>query len=185
MNKRSVAVLLIGLVLLLLAGCQAASEEGAATDATTEPTAAAASPTVAGETFENAVIRRDFPDPGIIRVGDTYYAYSTNAASRNVPLATSTDLVNWDYQADAMPSLPSWAQLGGSYVWAPEVIEIDGRYLRQLALDGLAAGMRGELPASGPRGGKIWSPRFFARYVAWHTLDHAWEIEDRAIWNAG
>lgn len=129
MNKRSVAVLLIGLVLLLLAGCQAAPEEGAATDATTEPTAAAASPTIAGETFENAVIRRDFPDPGIIRVGDTYYAYSTNAASRNVPLATSTDLVNWDYQADAMPSLPSWAQLGGSYVWAPEVIEIDGRYL--------------------------------------------------------
>ena len=40
-------------------------------------------------------------------------------------------------------------------------------------------------PKSGPRGGKIWSPRFFVRYVAWHTLDHAWEIEDRAIWNAG
>ena len=51
--------------------------------------------------------------------------------------------------------------------------------------DALAAGMRGELPAQGPRGGKIWSPRFFVRYVAWHTLDHAWEIEDRAIWNAG
>ena len=123
-------VLLIGLVFLLLIGCQTASEDSAATDATTEPTAApAASPTVEGETFENAVIRRDFPDPGIIRVGDTYYAYSTNATSRNVPLATSTDLVNWDYRADAMPALPSWAQLGGSYVWAPEVIEIDGRYL--------------------------------------------------------
>jgi hypothetical protein len=57
--------------------------------------------------------------------------------------------------------------------------------IRQTARDALAAGMRGELPASGPRGGKIWSPRFFVRYVAWHTLDHAWEIEDRAIWNAG
>jgi len=57
--------------------------------------------------------------------------------------------------------------------------------IRQLTLDGLAAGMRGELPASGLRGGKIWPPRFFVRYVAWHTLDHAWEIEDRAIWNAG
>lgn len=57
--------------------------------------------------------------------------------------------------------------------------------VRRMMLDGLAAGMRGELPASGPRGGKIWSPRFFARYVAWHVLDHAWEIEDRAIWNAG
>ena len=137
MNKRDIG-LLLGLILLLLSGCQAASEGGGETDATTEPTAAtnattdsvaeAALPTAEGEHFENAVIRRDFPDPGIIRVGDTYYAYSTNAASRNVPLATSTDLVNWDYQADAMPSLPSWAQLGGSYVWAPEVIEIDGRY---------------------------------------------------------
>lgn len=137
MNKRDIG-LLLGLILLLLSGCQAASEGGGETDATTEPTAAtnattdsvaeAALPTAEGEHFENAVIRRDFPDPGIIRVGDTYYAYSTNAASRNVPLATSTDLVNWDYQADAMPALPSWAQLGGSYVWAPEVIEIDGRY---------------------------------------------------------
>ena len=57
--------------------------------------------------------------------------------------------------------------------------------IRQIAHEALAAGMRGELPAQGPRGGKIWSPRFFVRYVAWHILDHAWEIEDRAIWNAG
>ena len=57
--------------------------------------------------------------------------------------------------------------------------------IRQEMLDALAAGMRGELPAQGPRGGQIWPPRFFVRYVAWHVLDHAWEIEDRAIWNAG
>lgn len=25
-----------------------------------------------------------------------------------------------------------------------------------------------------------WSPRYFVRRVAWHALDHAWEIEDRA-----
>lgn len=57
--------------------------------------------------------------------------------------------------------------------------------IRRAMLDALAGGSRGELPAQGPRGGKIWQPRFFVRYVAWHTLDHAWEIEDRAIWNAG
>ena len=57
--------------------------------------------------------------------------------------------------------------------------------VRQTMRDALAAAHRGELPESGPRGGKIWLPRFFVRYVAWHTLDHAWEIEDRAIWNAG
>jgi hypothetical protein len=31
----------------------------------------------------------------------------------------------------------------------------------------------------GPRGGKRWTPRYTVRRVAWHVLDHAWEIEDR------
>ncbi len=43
----------------------------------------------------------------------------------------------------------------------------------------LAAGAHGEIPAKGPRGGKIWTPRYFVRRVAWHTVDHQWEIEDR------
>ncbi len=49
---------------------------------------------------------------------------------------------------------------------------------RQVRL-ALAAGLRGELPASGPRGGSVWAPRYFVRRTAWHVLDHAWEIEDR------
>jgi hypothetical protein len=52
--------------------------------------------------------------------------------------------------------------------------------LRDAVLDGLAASARGEIPARGPRGGTRWKPRFFARRLAWHALDHAWEIEDRA-----
>jgi hypothetical protein len=51
---------------------------------------------------------------------------------------------------------------------------------RRAALSALAAAARGELPERGPRGGTIWSPRYFVRRVAWHVLDHAWEIEDRA-----
>ncbi len=39
--------------------------------------------------------------------------------------------------------------------------------------------IRNGLPQSGPRGGRIWTLRFFVRRVAWHVLDHAWEIEDR------
>ncbi|WP_374686594.1 hypothetical protein [Promineifilum sp.] len=53
--------------------------------------------------------------------------------------------------------------------------------VRRAMFDALAAAVRGELPERGPRGGRIWPPRFFVRYVAWHTLDHVWEIEDRAI----
>ena len=52
---------------------------------------------------------------------------------------------------------------------------------RQAILKALAASARGELPARGPRGGVIWVPRYFVRRVAWHVLDHAWEIEDRVM----
>ena len=45
----------------------------------------------------------------------------------------------------------------------------------------LGARARGELPEVGPRGGKRWPARFAVRRSAWHALDHAWEIEDRAV----
>ncbi len=50
---------------------------------------------------------------------------------------------------------------------------------RQALLEGLEAAVQGQVPSAGPRGGKRWSPRYFVRRVAWHVLDHAWEIEDR------
>ena len=52
---------------------------------------------------------------------------------------------------------------------------------RQAILEALAAGARGELPEQGPRGGVRWPPRYFVRRVAWHVLDHAWEIEDMIL----
>lgn len=55
------------------------------------------------------------------------------------------------------------------------------RLTRQAIMDALAAAERGEIPERGPRGGVIWPARYFVRRVAWHVLDHAWEIEDRAI----
>ncbi|NIS80223.1 MAG: hypothetical protein GTO14_08445 [Anaerolineales bacterium] len=53
--------------------------------------------------------------------------------------------------------------------------------IRGEILDGFMAVAHGELPAIGPRGGKRWLPRFFVRRVAWHVIDHAWEIEDRIL----
>ena len=38
------------------------------------------------------------------------------------------------------------------------------------------------LPVAEPsRVKSLWTPRYFVRRAAWHVLDHAWEIEDRAI----
>lgn len=38
----------------------------------------------------------------------------------------------------------------------------------------------GELPDVGPRGGDRWPALFAMRRSAWHSLDHAWELEDRS-----
>ena len=87
------------------------------------------------------------------------------------------------------------------------VLGADASYLRQLAwkhkvnsdaspndelkrirpaiLEALAAAARGELPQQGPRGGKLWPPRYFIRRSVWHLLDHAWEIEDRIVEEIG
>ncbi len=52
---------------------------------------------------------------------------------------------------------------------------------RQAILEGLSMAASGGLPERGPRGGVRWTPRRFVRRVAWHVLDHAWEVEDRSL----
>ncbi len=54
------------------------------------------------------------------------------------------------------------------------------RRTRQAIMDALLAAAENGLPERGPRGGVIWPPRYFVRRVAWHALDHVWEIGDRA-----
>ena len=51
---------------------------------------------------------------------------------------------------------------------------------RAAVLAGLDRAAAGDVPERGPRGGTMWTPRRFLRRTAWHVLDHAWEIEDRA-----
>ena len=52
--------------------------------------------------------------------------------------------------------------------------------LRRAFADTLTAVCTGE-PIANPRSTrKPWSPRYAVRRAAWHVLDHAWEIEDRA-----
>ena len=53
--------------------------------------------------------------------------------------------------------------------------------VRKSILEALTASAHGEIAERGPRGGIRWKPRYFVRRVAWHVLDHAWEIEDRIV----
>ena len=52
--------------------------------------------------------------------------------------------------------------------------------MRPFILGALSAVACGEPVRTGPRGGIRWTPRYFVRRSAWHVLDDAWEIEDRA-----
>ncbi|MGH2357508.1 MAG: hypothetical protein ACRDGJ_05785 [Candidatus Limnocylindria bacterium] len=53
--------------------------------------------------------------------------------------------------------------------------------IREWALDALARRARDEPLAEPNRVKRPWLPRYFVRRSAWHALDHAWEIEDRAV----
>jgi hypothetical protein len=70
-------------------------------------------------------------------------------------------------------------RIGGRYR-APRGSDIvdDRDGVRTLVLETMTARARGEpMP---PSRGSTWSLRYFVRRAAWHVLDHAWEIEDRA-----
>jgi hypothetical protein len=54
------------------------------------------------------------------------------------------------------------------------------RQLHKTIVESLRRRAAGEMPELGRRLSPFWTPRYFIRRTAWHALDHAWEIEDRA-----
>jgi hypothetical protein len=101
------------------------------------PPVAAAPPT----TYENPVSRSfadTFADPAILKAKDgAWYSYATTDPLREgertfhtIPMARSTDMVNWTYAGDAFSAenRPTWAEPSAG-IWAPDVRYIDGRYV--------------------------------------------------------
>ena len=156
MSRRSA----LGAVLLLLGACGPGVSQTPATGgpgspdvsgvpvsptlvSSSSPTAtAAASPgrslalTPAAGEFVNPVIRRDFPDPHVINVNGTYFAYATNDGIKNLQVARSEDLVDWEILQDALPGLASWSGLTPLFsdaphkaTWAPAAAQIDDRFV--------------------------------------------------------
>jgi len=56
--------------------------------------------------------------------------------------------------------------------------QMDG--VRKDVLDAVRARVRGDPLPPTRRSRSVWTPRYGVRRSAWHALDHAWEIEDRA-----
>jgi hypothetical protein len=53
--------------------------------------------------------------------------------------------------------------------------------VRAALVEALWALPRDEPDRTGPRGGRYWTPRYGVRRIAWHALDHAWELQDRTL----
>jgi xylan 1,4-beta-xylosidase len=74
---------------------------------------------------QRAVIRGDFADPSVIKIGDTYYSSATSSNwAPAFPIMKSKDLQNWEQTGSIFPDLTSWADY---YYWAPELSYDNGR----------------------------------------------------------
>lgn len=136
-------------------------------------------PTALAVQAPKLVISGDFPDPDILQVGSTYYAYSTNSSAGNIPFATSSSPYGpWSMQGNALPNRPSWAVQGGGWMWAPDVSQLDdGTFLMYFATQSISPGRHciGAATSASPRGPFVShaSAPLFCQYNEGGSIDPA------------
>ncbi|WP_440308187.1 glycoside hydrolase family 43 protein [Jatrophihabitans sp.] len=118
--------------------------------------APAASASTGAAFAANTVWHGTFAGPSVLRVGSTYWAYSTTYGGDNLPVLHSNDLRTWVTRAaypsyanpgwwagynDAMPHPARWAlyyihRNGRDFasIWGPDVEYIGGRYVLTYAI---------------------------------------------------
>lgn len=84
------------------------------------------------DTYHNPVRSGFYPDPSVVRVGETYYMVnSTFTFFPCIPVSKSEDLVHWQTIGHAITN-PKWAHLegleGGRGWWAPDISYSNGRF---------------------------------------------------------
>ena len=129
-----------------LAGLGAATLGGSAVGRPTNGGSRTRGPTVSGRTqdgngdgdrgdYRNPVYEEVFPDPSVLRVGSTYYAYATyhvwgTGPSRPlIPVVRSENLVDWEFVGPAFERKPDWREGDGLGLWAPSAGRLAGRYV--------------------------------------------------------
>jgi beta-xylosidase len=74
---------------------------------------------------QQLVLPGDFPDPSVVKIGDTYWASATTSNwFPAYPLLKSKDLIHWQQQGYVFNQLPDWADY---YFWAPEMTYENGK----------------------------------------------------------
>jgi hypothetical protein len=134
----------------------------------------------------------DFGAPGMVGVADGA-PLSAAEAAREARLVAAAWSVLERVAASAPEELRKGPRGGGrdrSKI-LEHVSEGERGYAAAMGIAGASRMERDELrarllealdrPSDGsPMGGRKWPPRYAARRLAWHVLDHAWEMEDRA-----
>ncbi len=108
-------------VVAVLAGCGPGPRDPGTDPATTHD------PEERDVAFTNPVHDGNLPDPFVLRAQDAWYAYGTQGRLGALPVLRSDDLVHWEVVGDGMPVLAPWT--GAGRHWAPEVVELQGRYV--------------------------------------------------------
>jgi hypothetical protein len=145
----------------------------------------------------------DFGVPGAIRDGDSVVVDGEEAKRYQIILQAAWDGFDQAVRAAQGVELRKGPRGGGRELEAiiEHVEGADAGYLTRIGrkvgsgsepitrhqveqarneiLRGIEAGEDVRIPTQGPRGGKMWPLRYYARRAAWHVIDHAWEIEDR------
>ena len=168
----AVASILLGVAAGPVADAAGAPAPGAAAEPATGPAAASAPApppgitsgaiahlTSASGSYTNPLAGFDFPDPEVVRVGSTYYAFATGHAGDNVSEMSTDDLGSWPQSpgqlTDALPQVGSWAEVSPfEAVWAPSVIQVGGGWLLFYAAIDRTSGARciGVASATAPAG---------------------------------
>jgi beta-xylosidase len=155
--------------------------------------------------FLNPVIDADFPDPFVLRDGDSYYGYATASGETNIQAARSDDLIHWTMLPDALPDLPSWSGLTTAFsdtaqraTWAPEVARIGERYVMYYTAPVVTKQFQGDAPqcigravSDGPEGAFVDDNRepLVCRPEQGFTIDPSYfrDVDGRAylLWRGG
>ena len=136
----------------------------------------------------------EFGVPSVITDDDRQPVDST--AARSLTALVGSAWATFDQAAGAAPEVLRKGPRGGGRDTSKiitHVDEADHAYAREIGIKPKAPTDRGGVealraavleilaqPSDGsPLGGRKWPQRYAARRIAWHALDHAWEIEDR------
>jgi len=84
-------------------------------------------------TYRNPVLKADYSDPDVIRVGDDFYLVASDFHYVGIQVLHSRDLVNWEVVGQVFPRLdmhPKYDEMNGyaQGTWAPTLRHHDGRF---------------------------------------------------------